>query len=179
MVKLFKKEKILFIFLFIIMGIFCDIFFAGEKTIDNDVISASLSANYIALILNNLYILYMFFKTKKVKGLYDKIICRIGQKKFFNSYITNSLIDILLYMFITYSIIYLKLGINLNYIVVFIIFLALSFCNFLFQELISNLTFFTRKGSQYIIYPIMMNLLFHYYIVPLLVSIFSNQLGGI
>lgn len=179
MVKAYKREKIVFFTLFVILGFLCNIFFAGKKSPDNDVISASLSANYIALLLNNSYILYMYFKTKKINYIYDKIVCRIGQKKFFNIYILNSILDILLYNFITYFIIYLKLGINIRFIAFFLTFLAVNLLNFFLQELVSTLVFFTQKGSKYIIYPVIMNLLFHYYMIPLLITIFSKHIGGI
>lgn len=172
MIKLIRKERILFYFLFIIAGIFCNIYLLGEATIDNDVISVSTSAKYIVLIINNIYITYLYVKSKKVKSVYDKIIIRVGTEKIFNQYIMNAIIDICFFQFITYFIVYLKVGINLEYISLFIVFLVLNTANFFLQELISTLVFTAKKGEKYIFLPILMNLIFHYYIVPILVGKF-------
>ena len=116
MAKLLNKDRLKFYLIFIITGILCALFLIPEKTKDIDLISTITSANYIPLILNNIYIFYIYTKTKKVKSIYDKIVTRIGTKKLFYKYILNSIIDIIFYFIITYLIIYLKLGINLHYI---------------------------------------------------------------
>ena len=169
MAKLLNKDRLKFYLIFIITGILCALFLIPEKTKDIDLISTITSANYIPLILNNIYIFYIYTKTKKVKSIYDKIVTRIGTKKLFYKYILNSIIDIIFYFIITYLIIYLKLGINLHYINFLYLFTFLNFSNFLIQELISMSIFIVEKGNKYIIFPIIMNLLFHYYLIPFLV----------
>lgn len=169
MAKLLNKDRLKFYLIFIITGILCALFLIPEKTKDIDLISILTSANYIPLILNNIYIFYIYTKTKKVKSIYDKIVTRIGTKKLFYKYILNSIIDIIFYFIITYLIIYLKLGINLHYINFLYLFIFLNFSNFLVQELISMSIFIVEKGNKYIIIPIIMNLLFHYYLIPFLV----------
>ena len=169
MAKLLNKDRLKFYLIFIITGILCALFLIPEKTKDIDLISTITSANYIPLILNNIYIFYIYTKTKKVKSIYDKIVTRIGTKKLFYKYILNSIIDIIFYFIITYLIIYLKLGINLHYINFLYLFTFLNFSNFLIQELISMSIFIVEKGNKYIIIPIIMKLLFHYYLIPFLV----------
>ena len=174
MVKLLKKDRVRFYSLFVIINIFCVIFLLSEKKDGVDLISSLTSANYITLVMNNIYIYYMFRKEKKIRSIYDKIICRIGQHKFFNQYIFNSIIDILVYFFITYFIIYLKVGINMNLINFFIVFLITNFCNFFAQELFSMLIFLSKKGYKYIVIPIIMNLIYYYYFIPYLIKIFTG-----
>lgn len=171
MVKLFKKDKLQFLLIFIVTNIFCAIFLLSPKSPEIDLISSLTSTNYITLILNNIYIFYMFKKAKKVKSIYDKIICRIGKKKFFCKYILNGIVDILVFLFITYLTIYLKLGINIKLMNFFIIFLFFNFINFLIQELFSMLIFLTKKGNKYIVIPVIMNLVFYYYFIPFLIKI--------
>ena len=171
MVKLLRKDRIKFYSLFVITNIFCVIFLLSAKKEGIDLITSATSANYIALVMNNLYIYYMFQKSKKIKSIYDKIICRIGQSSFFKKYILNSIIDILIYLFITYFIIYLKVGINMSLINFFTIFLITNFCNFFIQELFSMLIFLSRKGYKYIVIPIIMNLIYYYYFIPFLIKI--------
>lgn len=83
MAKLLNKDRLKFYLIFIITGILCALFLIPEKTKDIDLISTITSANYIPLILNNIYIFYIYTKTKKVKSIYDKIVTRIGTKNYF------------------------------------------------------------------------------------------------
>ena len=65
MVKLLKKDRVRFYSLFVIINIFCVIFLLSEKKDGVDLISSLTSANYITLVMNNIYIYYMFRKAKK------------------------------------------------------------------------------------------------------------------
>lgn len=170
MAKLLKKNRYIFGLLIIVINLFCIIFLLGNKSSDVDLTSAMTSSNYIVLILNNLYILYIYIKTKKIKSIYDKLICRLGKRKFFSNYIINCILDIIVYFIIIYIPIYLKFGVNLSYINFLIIFIFLNFFCFIFEELISMLVFITKNGSKYIIIPISINLLFYYYLVPIIIG---------
>lgn len=167
--RIFRRERIIFVIILILISIFSNIFLLGD-TKNNDVISASVSANYITLIINNLYIIYMYVKSKKIKNVYDKIICRIKQTNFLNLYTINSIIDILIFQFITYFIIYLKVGINLDYKLLFIVVLGLNITNFFLQEMISTLNFVIKKGEVIFVLPFIMNLSLHYYIIPIIIE---------
>lgn len=172
MVKLLKKDRVKFYSVFILVAIFGAIVMLGKKTDDVDMISSLTSANYIAMILNNIYIFYIFTRCKKIKFIYDKIICRIGSKKFFNLYVINIIVDILLYFFIVDISLYLKLGINYDCLPFFIVFQLLRFSCFFIEELVSMLIFFRRNGNLFIIIPIVLNVVFHYFVSPVLVEYF-------
>ena len=132
MVKLLKKDRVKFYSIITLVAIFGAIVLLGKKADDIDMISSLTSANYIAMILNNIYIFYIFTRCKKIKSIYDKIICRIGSKKFFYLYVINIIVDILLYFFIVDISLYLKLGINYDLLHFFIVFQLLRFsCFFL------------------------------------------------
>lgn len=170
MVRLLQKDRLKFYIIFIIASAFCVIFLTGKKAPDNDMISCLTSANFICLILNNLYIYYIYTRALKIKSIYDKLIVRIGQKNFFNKYVLNVIIDICIYFLIVIISIYLKLGINLDYINILILYLILNFSNFFLQELISMLIFLHPKGNKYISIPIFMNFGFHYFLIPFIVN---------
>lgn len=172
MVRLLKKDRIKFYSVFILVAIFGAIVMLGKKTDGIDMISSLTSANYIAMILNNIYIFYIFTRCKKIKSIYDKIICRIGSKKFFYLYVINIIVDILLYFFIVDISLYLKLGINYDYLHFFIIFQVLRFSCFLIGELVSMLIFLSKNGNLFILVPIVLNVVFHYFVSPVLVGYF-------
>ena len=69
MIKLLKKDRLQFLLIFIVTNIFCAIFLLSPKSPKIDLISSLTSTNYITLILNNIYIFYMFKKAKKVMWL--------------------------------------------------------------------------------------------------------------
>lgn len=62
MVRLLQKDRLKFYIIFIIASAFCVIFLTGKKAPDNDMISCLTSANFICLILNNLYIYIIFIQ---------------------------------------------------------------------------------------------------------------------
>ena len=70
MVRLLQKDRLKFYIIFIIASAFCVIFLTGKKAPDNDMISCLTSANFICLILNNLYIYYIYTRALKIKSIY-------------------------------------------------------------------------------------------------------------
>lgn len=170
MAKLLKKNRIIYFFIITIISSLLCIFASGKKDNSIDLTSTLISSNYICLILNNLYIHYMYTRCKKIKCIYDKIITRIGQKLFFNSYLLNSVIDIVVFFLIVAIPIYIKHGINNNYLILLIVYCFIYFLNFFIQECISMLTFLMPKGNFFICIPVFMNFGFHYMIIPLLIQ---------
>ena len=94
----------------------------------------------------------------------------MSEEQVFNKYVLNVIIDICIYFLIVIISIYLKLGINLDYINILILYLILNFSNFFLQELISMLIFLLPKGNKYISIPIFMNFGFHYFLIPFIVN---------
>ena len=170
MVKLFQKDRIKFLIIITLTSILCSFCLMGKIDKSIDLISTLTSSNYICLILNNLYIYYMYTRTKKVKSIKDKIIVRIGNDTFLNQYILHFIIDILIYFLIVMLPIYLRVGINIKYGNVFIAYLALNFANFTIQEVVSMLVFLLPQGNKFITVPIFMNFGFHYFLVPFVVG---------
>lgn len=173
MVKLLKKDRRKYYIIFALLSIFGNLLLFGDES---DLIATLTSSNYVFLILNNVYILYMYQKTKKIKSIYNNIICRIGSKKFLGQYIMNAIIDIIAYNIIIQLIIYLKLGIYMPAIDFFILISILRFACFLIQELVSMLVFMTKNGTKYMIIPIVINLFFNYYIINWLLIRFTNYI---
>lgn len=170
MVKLFSKDRIKFFIILLVLSILCLLFLSGKRDESVDLISTITSSNYICLILNNIYIYYIYTRTKKVKSIYDKIIVRVGQDKFFNSYVLNITVDILIYFLILLIPIYIKFGINMSFINIMIVYLVLNFSNFFIQEIISMLIFLIPKGNKFIVIPVFMNFGFHYFLIPFFIE---------
>ena len=82
MVKLLRKDRIKFYSLFVITNIFCVIFLLSAKKEGIDLITSATSANYIALVMNNLYIYYMFQKSKKLKAFMIKLFVELDNQVF-------------------------------------------------------------------------------------------------
>lgn len=78
--------------------------------------------------------------------------------------------DILVHFLIVIIPTYLKLGINMKYIDILIMYLILSFSNFIIQELISMFIFMLPKGNKYISIPVFMNFGFHYLLIPFILN---------
>lgn len=163
--KLLRKDREIYFLVLIVLSIALGVF-ATSKHPDIDLSAILPSANYICLVLNNIYIYYMFSRCKKIRSVYDKIITRIGQKKFFNSYILWFIFDIIIFFFIVIIPIYIKHGLNDKYMVVFILYLVLNFLNFFLQECVSMLIFLIPKGNVFISIPVFMNFVFHYIFIP-------------
>lgn len=162
MANLFKKDRFVHFSILMILSISLCLIASGKKDSKIDLTSTLISANYICLILNNFYIYCMYSRCKKTKNMYDKTITRIGQKKFFNTYVLNFILDIIVFFIIVTLPILIKHGINSDYIYILITYLALNFINFFIQECISMLIFMTPKGNGFISIPILMNFGFHY-----------------
>ena len=56
MVKLFKKDRVKFLIIFLIVSFLCSFLLMGKIDDNVDLISTLTSSNYICLILNNIYI---------------------------------------------------------------------------------------------------------------------------
>ena len=166
MVKLFKKDRVKFLIIFLIVSFLCSFLLMGKIDDNVDLISTLTSSNYICLILNNIYIYFIYTRTKKIKSIYDKIIVRVGQNSFFNNYLLNIVLDIIVYFSIVIIPIYMRVGINYSYIMIFIVYLILNFSNFFIQEIVSMLIFLMPRGIKYIIIPIFLNFGFHYFLIP-------------
>ncbi len=176
MVKLIIKDRIKFFALFIIIFAFGVFFAFSNDTKDIDLISLNTSSNFIVFILNNLYIIYIYTKTKNTKSIYDKLVCRLGRKKVICSYIINSIIDVICFCFITDFILYLKFGINYDYINFFIVFIICRFIVFMIFELMSLFLFNNKNSTRYILVPIILNLLFYKFFVEMLIYIMLGQM---
>lgn len=170
MAKLFKKDRIKFFVILVVVSVLCSFLLMGKIDNSVDLISTLTSANYICLILNNIYIYYIYSRTKKIKSIYDKIIVRVGQDSFFNRYLINVVIDIIVYFLIVIFPIYIRAGINYSYITILIVYLILNFASFFIQEIISMLIFLTPKGNKFIIIPVIMNFGFHYFLIPFIIE---------
>ena len=66
--------------------------------------------------------------------------------------------------------IYIKHGININFINILIVYVVLNFINFIIMEFISMLIFLIPKGNKFISIPVFMNFGFHYFLIPLVVN---------
>lgn len=170
MVKLFKKDRFKFLIILVVVSVLCSFLLMGKIDDNVDLISTLTSSNYICLILNNIYIYYIYSRTKKIKSIYDKIIVRVGQSSFFNKYLINVVIDIIVYFLIVIFPIYFRVGINYSYITILIVYLILNFSSFFIQEIISMLIFLIPKGNKFIIIPVFMNFGFHYFLIPFIIE---------
>ena len=170
MVKLLEKDRLKYFIIILLVSFLSCLLLSGKRSSDVDLISVLSSSNYICLILNNLYIYYMYTRCLKIRGVHDKIITRIGQKKFFNSYVINFVIDIIVYFLLIMLPIYIKFGINFSYINIFIVYLVLNFTCFFVEEVIGMLIFLVPNGYKYIVIPIILNFIFHYFILGFIIN---------
>lgn len=171
MVKLLRKDRIKFLIILCFASVSSSLLLMGKIDANVDLISTLTSSNYICLILNNIYIYYIYTRAKKIKSIHDKIIVRIGQDSFFNCYVINFILDILVYFLLVMLPIYMRVGINFSYINIFIVYFVLNFTNFIIQEVVSMLIFLLPRGNKYIVIPIFMNFGFHYFLIPYIVGI--------
>lgn len=171
MVKIFWKNISLKILIIVFISLLLLPMMVIKTTSDINLLSVSLSSNYITLVLNQIYILVMFKRVKTINSVYDKIVCRIGTKEFFKKYILLIATNILLYFAVLYTIVYVLVGLPMIYIIPFLIFLIINFASFMIQELIC-LIMIENNQNKYIWLPIIINLFFHYVIANIFISFF-------
>lgn len=167
--KLFFKNRVRFFLIILFASFFCC--FTGIDNLSSvSLVNVISSANYICILLNNLYIYYIYSRCRTIKSIFDKIITRIGQKSFFYQYVFQFLIDIFLFILIVIIPIYLRVVIDPKYNLFLILYLVLYFCNVFLWEIFSMLIFLLKKGNKFIILPILLNVFFHYLLIPFIMN---------
>jgi hypothetical protein len=170
MAKILKKDRIKYILIMLFLSIFFTLILSGKKEIDEDMVAVFITSHFITLIINNFYIYYIFTKTKKLKSIYDKIVVRIGRKNFFIKYFLNILLDVIIYLLIILIPLYIKFGFISTNINLFILFLVINISLFIIYELISISIIILPKGNKYIIIPVILNIIYHYILMPLIIN---------
>jgi len=165
-----KKQIILFI---ICLLIFPSMIQNKEKT---NLLFVLFSSNYVALILNNIYIWVMFTRVAKINAMFDKIITRYSKEEFVKKYILYSILSSALYLLILYLTIYSIVGLESVYYQKIVCYFFTQIIYFTFLELFCMLSLeSSQEVSQdgKMILPIFINLIYHYvFVIGILVKIF-------
>jgi len=174
MAKLFRKNRIIYGLVILFLCIFSSLFLVNGN--DVDLSGILTSSNFITLIINNIYIYFIYSRCKNVKCIYDKIITRIGQSKFINSYVLNFLLDIVVFFILVALPHYLKFGLYSEYLYLFLITVLIYFITFIIFEVISMFIFILPKANYLIVIPVLLNVIIHYFVIAEICSRYF--LGG-
>ncbi len=134
--------------------------------LDSDILTISYINNYIPLILNNIYIWIIYERINRINLVYDKIVCRISKDKLTIGYFFYVVITIILYHILIYGSVILKIGFQSSELRPFLFFLFLNFSSLFIQELISSFMVGNCRLNKIVVIPVLINLIFHYVIIP-------------
>lgn len=122
----------------------------------------------ITMFVNNAFLLYSFVRTEALSRIKNQVIIRMTRRKTILELIRISLFDLLFYFSCAYGLVLL---LNLLEIVAplqCIIFLLINLLFFMAYELIFIFSILEYFEITYTLIPFVLNILFHYTIVPLL-----------
>jgi len=127
-----------------------------------------ITNHMITMFTNNAFLIYSFVRTAALERVIDQVIVRIKEERAIAEMIKISCLDILLYISLTYLIL---LAINSSSIMslgVVIIFLAMNICLFAIYEILFILTILHRIPLSFALIPFILNILFHYTVIPMI-----------
>ena len=172
---LFRKsiEKKQILILFICLLLFPSMIQDKE---DTNLLFILFSSNYIALILDTIYIWILFTRISKINSVFDKIITRYTKDEFLKKYILYAILSSVIYLLILYLSIYGIVGLDKIYYSRVIAYFIIQTIYFVFRELFCMLSFGNHQKDGKMVLPVLINLVYHYvFVLEILVKIF---IGG-
>lgn len=134
------------------------------------------SSNYIALILDTIYIWILFTRISKINSVFDKIITRYTKNEFLKKYILYAILSSVIYLLILYITVYSIVGLEKIYYSRVIAYFIIQTIYFVFLELFCMLSLGNYQNDGKMVIPILVNLVYHYvFVLEVLVKIF---IGG-
>lgn len=127
-----------------------------------------ITNNTITLLVNNAYLLFQLKKIGVLKNIRDTILIRIGKDELYYQLYKLSFRGLFIYFSLTYFILTILCFNALSIIPLFVFFIALNLVIFFMYEVLFNYLIVSKKSTFFIVIPFIMNILFHYVIVPIL-----------
>lgn len=165
MIKLYfnnitTKEYLLLIFPILIAPIVM-----GTQGIYLDTI---LYSHYITLVPNIIFIMFCYKQYYKINVMYNIIVTRIGSFKTFTISVFFGVGITILYSAILYLYLatFLRFPYTMNMKITFI-YICISIFIYLSEQIIMTFQLGNKKNVLYILIPVTINFIFHYYFVPL------------
>lgn len=162
----------------IILLIICLLIFPSmiQNKGETNLLFILFSSNYIALILDNVYIWMMFTRISKINAMFDKIITRYTKNQFLKRYILYAVLSSIIYLSILYVSIYSIVGLEKIYYSRVIAYFFIQTIYFVFLELFCMFSFGNNQKDGKMVMPVLINLIYHYvFVLEVLVNIF---IGG-
>lgn len=129
-------------------------------------ISAIAWGHFPTLILNNLFLIKEYYRVNEKNRLICTIVPRTGYKKFMKvAYIENIRNSILYSLYMHISLFILYPVIPSGYELKIIVFIFINTLVYIFEDLILTLQYFHKKSIVYLVIVVLMNLIFHYFII--------------
>lgn len=156
------RDKIKYIIYFLISIVIVGICMMNTE----NYISAIAWGHFPTLILNNLFLIKEYHRVNEKNSLIHAIVPRIGYKKFMKiAYIENIKNAILYSLYIHTSLFILYPVIPDGYELKIIVFIFINTLVYIFEELMLTLQYFNKKSILYLVIVILINLIFHYFII--------------
>lgn len=127
-----------------------------------------ITSHVVTILVNNTFLLYQMKKVGSIGTIKNNIIIRIGKDNLYKQLYKLSIKDLCIYFIGTYVVLTLIYIHTLTIIPIYIFFIMLNLCLFFFYQVLFNYMIVEGKKTYYSILPFVLNILFHYLIVPLL-----------
>lgn len=129
-------------------------------------IAAIAWAHFPTIILNNIFLVKEYYRVNEKNALIHLIVPRTGYKRFmkiaYYENIKNAMIYSLYFhlsMFILYPMI------PEGYELKIVVFILVNTLVYIFEELLLTLQYFHKKSILYLVIVILINMIFHYFII--------------
>lgn len=128
-----------------------------------------ITNNTITILVNSVFLLFQMKKVGVLRSVRDTILLRMDKERFQFQLLKISAIGLLLYFLGTYGVLTLLNIHSMVIVKVFIFFIMLNIVLFSFYEWLFNYAICKDKNRNLLmVLPFALNILFHYFIVPLL-----------
>ena len=127
-----------------------------------------ITSHIVTIVVNNTFLLYQMKKVGSIRTIKNYIQIRIGRTNLYKQLYQLSMKDLCIYFIGTYIALTLIYIHTLTIIPIYIVFMTLNLCLFIFYQVLLNYIIVEGKKTYYSILPFVLNILFHYLIVPLL-----------
>lgn len=170
MVRLYKRLfKSLYFLLFILLLV--QLYYRRFTTGNNlhTPIDQWLITNHsITMLVNNAFLLFQMKKLGIFKSTRNNVLLRIGKEEFYYQLYKISIINLFIYFLGTYGILTLTNMHSLSIIPLYAFFLMINLILFFAYESLFNFMVINQTSSIFICIPFILNIVFHYAVVPLL-----------
>ncbi len=134
----------------------------------DNIIQTIVFSNYICIAINNSYLIHSFTKINEMNRLRYLITPRIGNNNFYLKTITSNCVIALLFFVFQYVFMILCYGgIPMGFEKYVLLFTFYYFMLFVIMQCILCLQIGKKMNLIYLLAPIFLNLVFHYYFVEI------------